>query len=260
MHVYNETMIETYLDTIAQSRSGLATPPRTPISILLDFSGSMHLYQKKAEQVVQAITTQMLGINRRVFTLVIILIYNGQSEVVYLGDLHAFDIEQWLTSLPEKCYGKSPLATSIKAADQLLSRVKSACDLSGQICTVPFYFVISDALTTEDPPIYQQIIRKLSDDLVNHAKIIIECVRTDVQNGLDFGGYRLALDGPKTLSQLSRCIRAMRQASSTEAAATKEMSGQVIRPHKQDREAYGRYLSEVLIANMMFFFSQNREG
>ena len=162
MHVYNETMIETYLDTIAQSRSGLATPPRTPISILLDFSGSMHLYQRKAEQVVQAITTQMLGINRRVFTLVIILIYNGQSEVVYLGDLHAFDIEQWLTSLPEKCYGKSPLATSIKAADQLLSRVKSACDLSGQICTVPFYFVISDALTTENPPIYQKIMQRSS--------------------------------------------------------------------------------------------------
>lgn len=256
MEYVSESEIKRVIYELETMRVGAMTHPRTPICLILDYSGSMNHYKKEADLILDKIAYHMQGVGHRYFTLIIILIYNSQCHVAYFGDLSRFDAKAFIGSLPKQCYGQTPLAKSVEMTDQYLNWISEACNKSGQICTIPFYFIVTDALTTESPDEYQQILSELSTDIMYNRKIIIECVLTKNKDGFDFGGYKVSIDSENRYQVIENCMKALRYASSTEADAKNGVFSTITKPPKSNRKAYSEYLSSILASNMMFFFSQ----
>lgn len=259
MEYVKEPEIKQYIHQLETMRVGAMTHPRTPICLILDYSGSMNQYKKEADLILDKIAYHMQGVGHRYFTLMIILIYNSQCQVAYFGDLTNFDAKSFIASLPKQCYGQTPLAKSVEMTDQYLNWIGEACSKSGQICTIPFYFIVTDTQTTESADQYKQIVTKLSSDIMFNRKIIIECVLTKNKDGLDFGGYKVSIDSEDRHQIIENCMKALRYASSTEADVKNGVFSTITKPPKSNRKAYSEYLSSILASNMMFFFSQFNE-
>ncbi len=256
MKYIEETEIKRIVHEIETMRVGAMTHPRTPICLILDYSGSMNSYKKEADLILDKIAYHMQGVGHRYFTLIIILIYNSECHVAYFGDLTHFDAKAFIASLPKECYGQTPLARSVDMTDEYLNWINEACNKSGQICTIPFYFIVTDALTTESPEEYKRILTRLSSDIMYNRKIIIECVLTRNKDALDFGVYKVSIDSEDRQKVIENCMKALRYASSTEADVKNGVFSTITKPPKSNRKAYSEYLSSILASNMMFFFSQ----
>lgn len=259
MDIIKDYEIENELKKIENMRIGAMTDPRTPICITLDFSGSMESHKNKIKLILKSMAQQLSVVGKRYFTLIIIGIYNSQSNVWFFGDLKDFDSEEFIDQLPSNCSGTTPLINSFQIADEQLQKVSSACKKSEQLCTIPFFFFITDSLTTENPENYTGILRELSNDVQFNRKIIIQCVTSDNEKGLDFGGYHILLDKNNSEKNIENCMKALRLASSTDVDATNGFFNHISRPPKQNRVAYSDYLSNILSSNMLFYFNNLNE-
>ena len=245
---------------IAEKPVGAFTNPRTPLCITVDMSFSMESRIGEIKYILRIISENLATINKRDFTLIVMGIYNSNYGPLYIGELHGFDCESFIRSLPDHGSGTTPLVACYSESQKYLDMVRDACMQSRQICTIPVFLSVTDFLSTEDPSCYRSILKNLLDDVRNNRKIIVEFVTMDNPNGLDFGGYNVQIDGPYGRRNIENCIKALRLASSTAIDASGGMLGSVRIPRKDNKPEYEKYLSEVMVGNMMMFYSNISNG
>jgi len=247
--------VDRELFKLKKMKVGAMTHPRTPLCIVLDFSGSMNPYRDQIVSILRNLTKELNGVDKRFFTLIIIGIFNGRPRIWYFGDLKELDVEDLIFELPDQCRGTTPLVESFQLADHYLTEVSKACESSTQICTIPFYIIITDAKSTETRENYTGILKTLAEDTANNRKIVVECYTRENEDGLDFGGYKIVMDHEGSEAEIENCMKALRLASSSNVDQTKGVFEQKSRPPKSNRSAYCDYMSTILAGNMLFYFS-----
>ncbi|MBO6046474.1 MAG: VWA domain-containing protein [Erysipelotrichaceae bacterium] len=255
MNELSSVEISEQIYRLENMKVGVMTNPRTPLCIILDLSGSMELYKDQIKSIVRQTVNHLKAVGKRYFTLIIIGIYRDRSRVLYFGELRDFDAEAFIGTLPLMCRGHSPLVSAFRKADTYLGEVMKACEVSKQICTIPFFFIVTDAKCTENTERYTGILKTLSEDMAYNRKIIVECVTSDNEDGVDFGGYKILMDQEDSEKTIINCMKALQLASSTDVDATNGPFDQVSRPPKNNRVAYGEYLSHILATNVLFYFN-----
>lgn len=228
---------------------------RTPIFITLDLSGSMRKQFSMLKEIIKTMDSELRVVPKRDFSLFIIGIYYSTPRVLYFGDLKQFNYAEFVSTLPESCYGSTPLAQSFSKADELHSRFNEICKRNNHWFTIPVFFSITDSQATDSADDCSAITKKYIKDIADNNKLLVEFVTGTNPNGLNLGGYKIPIDESKSKLKVTAFMNALRIATSTEAELEEAHVSRM--PSKRNVEEYNRYMSDIMLANFKFCYDRN---
>lgn len=248
-----ETEINSEFERLASIKMKAMTYIRTPVFITLDLSGSMKRHYAILKDIVKIMNNELRVVPKRDFTLFIQGIYNSKPLLLYFGDLHAFDFDSFMASLPDECNGGTPLAKSFIKADTLLSRFNKTCEDNNHWYTIPVFFSVTDCAATDSADDCNSVAEKFKKDVADNNKLVVEFVTCANPDGLSLGGYKIQIDGNP--EKIATFMQGLRLATSTEADLENASISRI--PSKQrDRVAYNRYMSDIMLFNIKFCYDR----
>ena len=250
------TEIKKELDRIESLQMKAITPIRTPICITFDLSGSMAGYVEKEIEILDLMFKELSLVPKRIFTLLVVVIHHSEPKIVYFGDLLSLDFESFKKDFPKRALGRTPLAKSLEAADEILTTVADVCERNNQWYTIPVFFSVTDSAATDSADDCSVITEKFKKDIADGNKLLSEFVTNSNPNGLNFGGYRVKIDEENSSKRIKSFMQALRFATSTQA----ESNGVFLKgiPHRStERKQYNRYKSDEMLNNFKYSFGRN---
>lgn len=255
---FSEEKVKAYLNEIANIKLSSMTPVRTPICITLDLSGSMTKLFENIKFLFSHMTEELMSVGRstRQYTLIIMIINNGEPQLGYVGDLTSFNCKDFVESLPNP-YGMTPLAKSFSEADDILKKLYDVLETHKHWYTVPVFFTITDSEENGSKDDCTKAIRRYSKDIQDGKKLFIEFVTNKNPNGLKLGGYKVHIDGKDSKSKIILFVDALKTASSTDVKLGDTFTSN--KPHKENREAFNAYYSDIMLFNFKMCFERLKE-
>jgi len=249
-----EEQIQNELNRLRSLDIGVCYDARTPVCITLDYSHSMTDHYSLLKEVLKVLVYGLYSIDRRDVTLIVMAINLNEFGPLFFGELDKPEktFQKILSKLPDFCDGNTPLAGCFESADRLISTVTEACEVSGQYCTVPVFISVSDTLSTEKPNEYTGILKKILDDVQHDQKLVVELVTSINPDGLNFGGYCVAIDNRNGYENIRKIVQALYTATTAEVGLKKDSFQLIERPPKSDHAAYSAYLSNLMLSTMSF--------
>lgn len=245
MEGYTESDIKNFLGRLGNETIKQSTMVITPLLLTVDLSGSMDDDYDKVKSFIKELCNRLEAAGARRFIVILNVVYNGKTSMVYFDELDNLDPDQLVKALPDSCFGGTPLLKAMQESTVLLTRLNETLEAKRFWYTVPLMLTITD---DEDNMSENSAMRHIKKMVADAKLIVLEFAPSTRAGGLDLGGYKFSMD------EFSEAAKVITSASST----TNQVGGVTLvdKPHKSDREAYNKYMSETLLANMRHYYDQ----
>lgn len=239
--------VKAKLGEIANLRPSPGMLPIVPVSMILDYSGSMVSYKPQLEMILSETVNILSRVDNRMFVFELFVINDSEVKLVYFGDIKGVDAPKMLAALPEPS-GMTPYAEALNNAYTLMSRVYDIGEEKGfwyNPCGV--FLTVTDSLANDKDDFFEENITELlAKDAENGTRFLTEFVTQNNEEGLCPGGFKLFIDASTSEQDIRQFLRALCAGTST--VGTTKNADEVPRP--RDREKRNRYLADRLIYEM----------
>lgn len=251
-----ENDIEMELNRLANLPIGGASCVRVPVCITIDLSGSMDKHYEMVKNVVKNMCEQLSVVNKREFTLILVIIYRSVPRLVYFGDLHNFDYYKFECDLPDECYGTTPLNKSFEMAKDVMESLETVLAENNHYRTIPVFFSVTDSQATDSTDDCSSITEEFKNDITQNKKILVEFVTSSNSDGLNLGGYKVPIDKKDSEKKVKEFMQCLKNATSTQA--NMEDAGASRIPPRRLKDKYNQYMSNIMLVNLKFCYKRSQ--